>query len=88
MALKHFLQIRNKLPEKHAPYVMSKSRFSFTRKPWITKAIANSIKSKNRIYKQFCKEKNLKQMEINERQFKTSKNYVATILRITKDEFY
>ena len=46
VALEHFLQIINKLQDKHAPYAMSKSHSSFTSKPWITTAIANSIKSK------------------------------------------
>ena len=46
VALEHFLQIINKLLDKHAPYVMSKSRSSFTSKPCINMAIANSIKSK------------------------------------------
>ena len=36
---------------------MSESYSSFSSKPWITTAIANSIKSKNKIYKIFCKEK-------------------------------
>ena len=58
VALEHFLQIINKLLDKHAPYVMPKSCSSFTSKTWITTAIANSIKSKNKIYKKFCKEKN------------------------------
>ena len=57
MALEHFLQIINKLLDKHAPYIMLKSCSSFTSKPWITMAIANSIKSKNKIYKKFRKEK-------------------------------
>ena len=33
VALENFLQIINKLLDEHAPYVMSKSRFSFTSKP-------------------------------------------------------
>ena len=51
VALEHILQIINKLLDKHTPYVMSKSRSSCTSKSWITTAIANSIKSKNKIYK-------------------------------------
>ena len=43
---------------------MSKSRSSFTPKPWITNAIANSIKSQNKIYKKFYKEKNPQQRGI------------------------
>ena len=57
VALEHFLQIIDKLLDKHAPYVMSKSRSSFTSKPYLTTALANSIKRKNKIYKKFYKEK-------------------------------
>ena len=67
---------------------MSKSHTSFTSKPWITTAIANSIKSKNKIYKKFCKEKNPQQREIYGKQFKTYRNHLTTLLRITKDEYY
>ena len=86
VALEYFLQIINKLLDKHAPYVMSKSCSSFTYKPWINTAIANSIKSKNKIYKKFFKEKNPQQKEIYERQFKTYRNHLTTLIRITKDE--
>ena len=71
VALERFLQIINKLLDKHAPYIMSKSFSSFTSKPWINTAIANSIKSKNKIYKTFCKQKNPQQKEIYGKQFKT-----------------
>ena len=77
VALEHFLQIINNLLDKHAPYVMSKSCSSFASKPWITTAIANSIKSKNKIYKKFCKEKNPQQKQIYGRQFKL----IGTILQ-------
>ena len=89
LALEHFLQIIKKLLDKHAPYVMSKSHSSFTSKPWITPAIANFIKSKNKIIcKKFCKEKNPQKMEIYGKQFKTYRNHLTTLLRITKDEYY
>ena len=88
VALEHFLQIINKIIDKHAPYVMSKFRSSFTSKPWITTAIANSIKSKNKTYKKFCKERSSQQREIYGKQFKTYRNHLTTLLRITKDEYY
>ena len=75
MALEHFMQMINKLLDKHAPYIMSCS--SFTSKPWITTVIANSVKSKNKIYKKFCKEKNPKQREIYGKQLKL----IRTILQ-------
>ena len=76
VALEHFLQIISKLLDKHAPYGMSKSCSSFTSTPWITMAIANSIKSKNKIYKKFCKEKNPQQKKIYGKQFKIYRNHI------------
>ena len=67
---------------------MPTPRSSFTSKPWITTALANSIKSKNKIYKKNCKEKNPQQKQIYKRQFKTYRNHLTTLLRITKDEYY
>ena len=72
----------NKLLDKHAPYIMSKSRSSKCT------AIANSIKSKNKSYKKIYEEKNPKQNEIYEKQFKTYRNNLTTLLRITNDEYY
>ena len=43
VTLEHFLQIMNKLLDKYVPYIMSKSRFSFTSKLWITTAVVNCI---------------------------------------------
>ena len=86
MALEHFMQMINKLLDKHAPYIVSCS--SFTSKSWITTVIVNSVKSKNKIYKKFCKEKNPQQREIYGKQFKTYRNHLTTLLRITKDEYY
>ena len=88
VALAHFLQIINKLLEKHVPYVTSKSRSSFTSKTWITIAIASFTKSKNKIYKKICKEKNPQQKEIYGKQFKTYRNHLTTLQIITKNEYY
>ena len=77
VVLEYFLQMINKLLDKHAPHVMSKPRSSFTSKPWITTAIVNSIKGRNKIYKKFCKEKTH-----NKRKFmKGSLKLIGTILR-------
>ena len=67
---------------------MSKSCSSLTFKPWITTAIAYSIKRKNKIYKKICKEKSLQQKEIYGKQFKTYRNHLTMLPRITKDEYY
>ena len=67
---------------------MAKSRSSFTSKPRITTAIGNSIKSKSKICKKFCKEKKPQENEIYGKQFKTYRNHLTTILRIKKGEYY
>ena len=55
-ALVHFLKIVNKLLDKHAPYKTIKhSKPLYETKPWITRGLANSIRIKNKLYKNFCK---------------------------------
>ena len=67
---------------------MSKSR-SFTSKLWITAAIANSIKRKNKICKNVCKKKKKpKQREIYGKRLKTYRNHLMILLKITRDEYY
>ena len=67
---------------------MSKSRSSFTSKLWITAAIANSIKRKNKICKNVCKKKKPQQREIYGKQFKTYRKHLMILLKITRDEYY
>ena len=52
---------------------MSKSRSFFAFKPWITTAIANSIKSKTKIYKTVCNRKK----KLNQKKF------IETSLKLT-----
>ena len=54
VALEHFLEIINKLLDKHGPHIMSRFCSYLVYKPWITTKVANSIKSKNKIDKKFC----------------------------------
>ena len=66
---------------------MSKSSYSFTSKPWIATTIADSIKSKNKMYKKIFKGKNSQQKEIYRKLFKAYRNHLMMLLRITKDEY-
>ena len=47
------------------------SKSQFETKPWITPGLAYSIKIKNKLHKNFCKEKDPHKKENYERQFKT-----------------
>ena len=77
VSLEHLLQVINKLLNKRTLYLMSKSRSSFTSKSWITNAIANSIKSKNKIYKKICKEESVNKEKFME----SSLKLIGTILQ-------
>ena len=64
-ALPHFLKIENKLLDKHFPYkTIQYSKLQYETKPWITLGLANSIRNKNKLYKSFCKEKDIKNKRI------------------------
>ena len=50
--------------------------------------MANSIRNKNELYKRFCEEKNPKTKEYYEKQFKSHRNHISSLLRETKDSYY
>ena len=88
-AVEHFLKIVERLLDKHAPYKNIKHlKSQFETKPWITAGLAYSIKIKNKLYKSFCKEKDPHKKENYERQFKTYRNLISTLLRETKESYY
>ena len=47
-----------------------------------------SIKIKNKLYKSFCTEKNPHKKENYERQFRTCRNIISTLLMETKESYY
>ena len=49
--------------------------------------MANSIRNKNKLYKSFCKEKDPKTKEYYEKQFKSYRNHISSLLRETKDSY-
>ena len=57
-------------------------------KPWITPALSNSIKIKNRVYKQFCKASDpIKKRKLHER-FKNYRNLTTILTRVCKEDYY
>ena len=87
-ALAHFLKIVNKLLDKHAPYKTIKySKTRYETEPWITPGLANSIRNKHKLYESFCKEIDLKTKEYYEKQFKSNRNHLSSLLRKTKDSY-
>ena len=57
-------------------------------KPWITPALSNSIKIKNRVYKQFCKASDpIKKRKLHE-WFKNYRNLTTILTRVCKEDYY
>ena len=88
-ALAHFLKIVNKRLDKHVPYKTIKYlKTRHETKPWITPGLANSIRNNHKLYKSFCKERDPKTKEYYEKQFKSYRNHISSLLRKTKDSYY
>ena len=59
----------------------------YSSKPWIT-GIAKSIKVEDNLYKNFSSEINLQKKTQYQKQFRTYRNYISTLLRCSKDSYY
>ena len=57
-------------------------------KPWITHAIKKSVKTKNRIWKQFYREQDQLKKETIFDYFKTYRNHLVTIIRMSKEDYF
>ena len=82
-----FLSKIDNLLDKHCPLKKpSKRKLRTKSKPWITPALSNSIKIKNKLYKQFCKTTNPESRKQLHESFKNYRNFTATLTRISKEK--
>ena len=87
LSFKTFLDIVDRLIHKHRPKKrIPKTKRQTKSKPWITPALSNSIKIKNRVYKQFCKASDpIKKRKLHER-FKNYRNLTTILTRVKKKQ--
>ena len=76
--------LNNYAPIKIKP----KTNTTLIDKPWITHAIRKSVKTKNRLYKQFYTEKDQLIKETIFEYFKTYRNHLVTIIRMSKEDYF
>ena len=89
VSMENFLNIVHALLDRHAPFKsFNKKPNIYSSKPWITTDIAKSIKVKDNLYQKFSNEANFKKTVEHQKQFKTYRNYISTLLRCSKDSFY
>ena len=73
----------------HAPIkIKPKTNATLIGKPWITHAIRKSFKTKNRLYKQFYREKDQLKKERIFEYFKSYRNHLVTIIRMSKKDYF
>ena len=89
LSFKTFLDIVDRLIDKHCPKKrIPKTKRQTKSKPWITPALSNSIKIKNRVYKQFCMASDpIKKRKLHER-FWNYRNITNILTRVCKEDYY
>ena len=84
-----FLRKINFLYNKHSPPVTSKRKIKRNpSKPWLTSGIIKSITVKNKLYKQFCQATNPVQRVNLHQKFKTNRNQIVTLNRLSKENYF
>ena len=84
-----FFEIFNNLLQKHAPIKKRSNKDKKTmKKPWITKGILKSIEKKNRIYRKSNRTKNATKKEELHNLFKSYRNSLNKIARLSKVNHY
>ena len=84
-----FLDIINKKLDKQAAIkTKPKTKISLTDKPWMSRAIKKSIKTKNQIYEHFFLRKQINHKGTLHDQFKTYRNYLVTLTRNSKESYF
>ena len=75
--------------EKHTPTISKSNKMlNLNDKPWISRAIKRSVEIRNKIYKQYCKEKDQLKKELFMEQFKTHSYNIVVLTRINREDFY
>ena len=89
MSFNPFLNIVDRLIDKHgSEKPIPKTNLQTKSKPWITPTLSNSIKIKNRVYKQFCTASDpIKKKKLHE-WFKNYRSLTIILTRVCKEEYY
>lgn len=79
-----FLSIFRSLYDKHCPIKEYSKKQAYNKCPWLTKGLQNACKKKNALYRNFIRQRT---KEAEDR-YKTYKNKLTSIIRISKKEYY
>ena len=89
LSTNNFLNVINSLLNKYAPFKkISKYKFKFKRKPWITFGIQKSISVENKLLKKFINKKNPQIKAECHEKYKKYRNLLSTLLKKSKEIYY
>ena len=84
-----FLRPIGKILDKHVPLKKaSRKKQKEKIKPWVTRGIRQSMKIRDKLYKQFIKSKNNEIREIKQTAFKTYRNKITDLLQTSRQSHY
>ena len=89
LTTKNFLNAMNLLLNNYAPFKkISKYKFKFKTKPWITFAIQKLISIKNKLLKKFINKKDPQIKAGCHEKYKKYRNLLSTLLKESKQIYY
>ena len=84
-----FFKLFSRTLDKHARYKEIRKKNGIeTLKPWIIKGIKQSIKVRDRLYKDMTKTKNIQLRQIKEKFFKKYRNKIVDLIKINRKSHY
>ena len=84
-----FFKLFSRTLDKHVLYKeIRKKNETITLKPWITKGIKQSIKVRDRFYKDMIRTRNMQLRQIKEKSFKKYRNKIVDLIKINRKSQY
>ena len=83
-----FFKLFSRTLDKHAPYKEIRKKNEITLKSWITKDIKQSIKVKDRPYKDMIRTKNIQLCQSKEKSFRKYRKKIVDIMKINRKSDY
>ena len=79
----------NRILDKHAPLKrLSKYKFKFKTKPWITMALQKSILIKNKLFSDYINKKELSQKIEYHIKYKRYRNMLSTLMKKSEENYF
>ena len=86
--LEIFIKSSQEKIDNHAPIGLTRQKHVTAHKPWVTKGLLKSIKTKDNLYKKFLRSRQQAFKATKHQNYKTYKNLLIKLLRKSKNNYY